>query len=131
MIVAPFTISKTKTQKGIDIYRIRLLCQGGHQPWTEENQPIEDVLEPNSIFTNKTKTITLSNGTKCILAEVNIKKTEILSMYDWHEIDNKDNETLCWRTFTFGVSGTTLWLPPIKNDCTPIIEEIYKLHAHI
>lgn len=131
MLVAPYTISKFKTNKGICIYRIKLLCQGGEQPWAEEEQPIEDVLEPNGIF-SKTVHSSIVNNTKCMFVEVDTTSTDMNSMYTWHELERSDKENLCWRTFTFGISGQNMWLPlPNKNECTPIIEQIYKLHSHI
>jgi hypothetical protein len=126
MIVAPFTYTSSQTQKGIQVHRINLLCQGGKQPWVEENQPIEDILEPNGIFTKQTTVIVLSGGEKCVLALVDTKKTDMTSMYSWHEIDIKDEENLCWRTFTFGTSGSTMWLPYPKDNCSLVIEAIYK-----
>lgn len=126
MIVAPFTYTTYETSKGIEIHRITLLCQGGKQPWIEETQPIKDVLEPNGIFTKKSTTIALTNGDKCVLALVDTKKTDMSSMYSWHELDIKDDENLCWRTFTFGTSSSTQWLWFPKDNCAQVIEEIYK-----
>lgn len=131
MIVAPFSVVKSKTPAGITVYRIRLMCQGGKTPWTEEQQPIDDVLHPNGIFAKKTKKVTLTNKQECILAEIDTNKTDMSSMYDWHEIDVNDSETLCWRTFTVGLSGKTVWLPSIQNDCTKIIEAICEYNADI
>jgi hypothetical protein len=126
MIVAPFIYSTYETSKGIQIHRINLLCQGGKYPWTEENQPIEDVLGPNGIFTKKSTTVTLPNGEKCVLVPVDTKKTDMSLMYTWHELDIKDEENLCWRTFTFGTSGTTQWLWCPNTNCSQVIEAIYK-----
>ena len=130
MLVAPYTVSKSKTDKGITVYRIKLLCQGGEQPWTEEEQPIEDVLEPNGIFSKSVHAFKM-NDTRCMLVEVDTTATDMSSMYTWQELKRSDKENLCWRTFTFGISGSTIWMPPVQNECTPIIEQIYKLHAHI
>lgn len=131
MIIAPFSIVKSQTPAGITIYRIRLMCQGGKMPWMEESQPIDDVLHPNSIFAKNTNKTIINNSQECILAEIDTHKTDMISMYDWHEIDVNDYETLCWRTFTIGLSGKTVWLPPLKNDCTPIIDAICKYYVDI
>lgn len=126
MIVAPFTYTTFQTEKGINIHRIQLLCQGGSQPWVEEAQPIKDVLEPNGIYSKQTTEIKLPNNQNCVLALVDTKKTDMSSMYTWHELDINDEENLCWRTFTFGTSGQTLWLPFPNDKCSQIIEAIYK-----
>lgn len=131
MIVAPFSIVKSQTPAGIIIYRIRLMCQGGKIPWIEESQAIDDILHPNGIFAKKIHKSTININQECILAEIDTCKTDMTTMYDWHEIDANDQETLCWRTFTFGVSGKTVWLPPLKNECTPIINAIYKYYVDI
>lgn len=131
MIVAPFIYTTHKTSKDIQIHRINLLCQGGKHPWVEETQPIEDVLEPNGIYTKKTMTVTLPSGETCILALVDTKKTDMTSMYSWHELDIQDEDNLCWRTCTFGTSGPTLWLSYPNNKFTHIIEAIYKNKALI
>lgn len=130
MIVAPFSIVKNQ-MSNITLYRIRLMCEGGKMPWMEESHDMDDILQPNGIFAKTTRKITINNNQECVLAEVDTCKTDMASMYDWHEIDSTDNETLCWRTFTFGISGKTLWLPPLKNDCTPIIDAIYKYYVDI
>ena len=131
MIVAPFTYSKTQTTNGIYIHRIRLLCQGGQTPWSEDSQPIDDILQPNGIYTKGTHTIELPTGQSCVLAEVDTQKTDMTSMYTWHEIEPSDSEMLCWRTFTFGTSGTHIWLPQPNTECFATIHEIYKIYAHI
>ena len=49
MIVIPFTCSIKQVSDALSIYTIQILCEGGQKPWTEDNQPLKKVLEPNDI----------------------------------------------------------------------------------
>jgi hypothetical protein len=125
MIIAPFTLAKNNTENNVTIYRIRILCMGGQYPWTEDEQPIEDILEPNGIYTKKVTNCKLSDGSLCALTEVDTQKTDMDSMYSWFEIEPTETETLCWRTFTFGMADKNVWLPIPMNNMKEIIQAIY------
>ena len=127
MIVAPYTYISSQTAKGIWIHRIQLLCQGGRTPWTEDEQPIEHVLEPNGLYASHVIRTTLPTGEPCILAQIDLPKTAISSMYTWNEIPYEDEDTLCWRSFTIGTTADKqMWLPPPNGPCAQIISNILK-----
>lgn len=117
MFIIPFThLKSTITQHQIHIHRFIILTIGGKKLWTENDllDPMNDILQPNGIFLEKPP-IKYNNYYLC---QVDIKKTDLNEFYKWEEIDLKDEECFCWRTFyTFG-NGLDLcsWLPIPKNE---------------
>lgn len=117
MFIIPFThLKSTITQHNIDINRFTILTLGGKHLWTENDSLdlINDILHPNGIFLTKSP-IKYKNYYLC---EVDILKTDLNDFYKWEEIELKDEECFCWRTFyTFG-NGLDLcsWLPIPENE---------------
>jgi hypothetical protein len=132
MFIIPFTYEKTTLQNPkITIHRFIILTIGGKQLWTENDSldPIHDILHPNQIYL-KSSFIKYENYYLC---EVDITKTDLNEFYKWEEIELKDDECFCWRTFyTFGTDlDLSNWLPIPKNESLelqPIFKQIISSH---
>lgn len=126
MFIIPFTYHKTTLQNPkITIHRFIILTIGGKQLWTENDSldPIHDILHPNQIYL-ETPPIKYENYYLC---QVDITKTDMNEFYKWDEIELKDEECFCWRTFyTFGTEfDLSNWLPIPKNESLEL-ESIFK-----
>lgn len=128
MFIIPFTYHKTILENHkIFIHRFTILTIGGKQLWMENDSlhPIHDILQPNQIYLEKPP-IKYNNYYLC---QVDIKKTNLNEFYKWEEIELKEEECFCWRTFyTFGTElDLSNWLPIPKNeslDLQSIFEKI-------
>ena len=121
MIIIPFTHTIHAVSDQLNLHTINILCEGGYTPWTEDNQPIQDVLQPNDIYEK-----TIENIQTCYYVNVDVQKTDIRSMYMWNEIDPIDRETLCWRSFMIFVNpDKTIWLSMPDISLTPLIPYLH------
>lgn len=132
MIIVPYVHSKTEqTLKNIVMHRITILCQGGCTLWTEDDQSIKNILEPNGLISCNI-TIHTINGIDYTFVKVDPEHTDMKSMYTWNEIPLTDMETLCWRSFYVGVKESIEWLPAIADlQFNPILSDILKTECVI
>jgi hypothetical protein len=115
MFIIPFT-HKIVSLNQIQVHVFTILTIAGKYLWKENNSLhiINDILTPNDIYL-------LNKPIKhkdLYLCEVDSKKTELDNFYKWDEIDSKEEETFCWRTFyTFGQQQNDMsWLPIPSNE---------------
>jgi hypothetical protein len=131
MFIIPFTYLKsTITQHQINIHRFIILTIGGNQLWTENDSldPTHDILEPNGIFLEKPPI----NYKNYYLCQVDILKTNLNDFYKWDEIELKDKECFCWRTFyTFGNElDLSSWLPIPENESLGLTSLFQKMISY-
>jgi len=92
---------------------IKILTIGGKYLWEEsENFDINtDILEPNDIFVkNPPKIAPLFSS--YYLCEVDTNKTSLNDFYKWDELQITDEETFCWRSYTYLTdNASNIWLP--------------------
>jgi hypothetical protein len=131
MIIVPYAYSSTKVSNEITRHTIKILCEGGRKLWSEDEQPLKDILEPNDIYYDSVKQ---HKDDKHIfhLVKVNTEKTDISSMFSWNEIEYSDNSTLCWITLTLCTnSDNSVWLPLPGMPFQYIANVILKTEHHI
>lgn len=112
MLIVPHYITSVK--KGDKtIYSIRILTEGGNSLWSEENQPIQDVLIPNDLFSSRIKTVKTSKHT-VHYCEIDTTKTDVHQMWDWTE--TSDPSIHCWRTFHYTLIGKQPFMSVPVNE---------------
>lgn len=101
MFIIPYIRTKT-AYNNILVNVIKILTIGGKSLWEEDNSfdINTDILEPNEIFVKSPPKIAplLSSHYLC---EVDIHKTALNNFYKWDELPNTDNETFCWKSYTY------------------------------
>lgn len=108
MKVIPFILKESSLPK-LKVYKISVfLSHGGQSIWeVEDDSPIEEHLESNGLFVEKT----LQKG-DCIYCKIDTKKTKLSDFYSWKEIQEDPTKKLyeCWRDyFYFFDSSNAEW----------------------
>jgi hypothetical protein len=138
MIIVPYIhTSYYSKHTNKTIHKVKILCQGGSQLWIEDDviekniddYLINNILSENGLFCINNKFHRV--GLNTFLCPIDTKKTDMSIMYNWHELEMEDNETLSWCTYIVitnpNETGETLfWLksPSIHKDFNYIIENI-------
>jgi hypothetical protein len=112
MFIIPY-IRNVTTYNNILVNVIKILTIGGKYLWEEgKNFDINtDILEPNDIFVKNPPKIAplLSLHYLC---EVDTTKTSLNDFYKWDELSITDEETFCWRSYTYLTDiDSNMWLP--------------------
>ena len=100
MFIIPY-ILKTTVHYNIHVNVLKILTIGGRYLWEESDELdiCQDILEPNSITTHTPYTHTsLPNYYLC---EVDTNKTILTDFYKWDELSLTDEETFCWKAYTY------------------------------
>lgn len=129
-IIIPYIHYAKTISNDLTCHTIRILCEGGRTFWNESIQSksidkeVKSILESNDIHSTTPFWRTNENK-EIIFVEVNTKKTDMTSMYDWNECDYEDTETLCWRTFRVLInSDKTPWLSVSEEPFSKVINSI-------
>lgn len=115
MFIIPFT-HNIIDQNTFKINVIKLLTIGGNSLWEENNSLNldKDILNPNDIYKRGTQ-IKFDKNT--YLCEVDCEKTNISDFYNWDEIDLKDTDTFCWRSYFYLTGNDNIsWLNIPENE---------------
>lgn len=111
MFIIPY-IHRTTTHNNMIVNIFKILTIGGKYLW-EESDGLNidtDILEPNGIYiTGPVKTISkLSTHSLC---EIDSNKTTLTEFYKWEELPFNDEETFCWKTYTYLTdTNENIWL---------------------
>lgn len=112
MFIIPY-IRKTTLHNNMLINVFKILTIGGKNIWEESNglDIDTDILEPNGIF--RTGSIaTISKLPTYYLCEIDSNKTALTEFYKWEELPISDEETFCWKTYTYLTdTNENIWLP--------------------
>jgi len=124
MLIIPYTHTK-KTLRNRVFHTVRILLEGGKSPWKEGKgcRPIEDALEPNSLFVARPPH---TRGDR-VFAPIDETRTDMKSMYQWSELPLTDNDTLCWRTFYYVTDSAGVpWIqmPTLPSSLNELVNDI-------
>jgi hypothetical protein len=110
MYLIPF-VHRSSTLAGKTVHTVRILLEGDRL-WHEE--AMEAALEENGLVLKALESfpILTLEGKSCVLAAIDIEKTDLSSMYSAEELDSADRETHRWCTFHLVFQNGALWLPP-------------------
>ena len=131
MYIVPYTHTYSKNPLGSLLYHtIDVLVQGSCTTslWEEETSDVKALLESNDIYSTH-----LFVSGPVTYANVDLKKTNMSSMYRWTELSVTDTDTLCWRRFKHITEGGAAWLPvppPFRVLLDTIIEREAKGRSH-
>jgi len=104
MYIVPYYVKQvTKAEK--TIYTVHILTEGGTRLWSESEQPLPEVLEPNELVATSSKQI----GADLWLCQIDPVKTNISAMYQWHELPMA-SDTHCWRQFHYITTDSSPFL---------------------
>lgn len=101
MLIVPYIFTEKHLPNKMIQQTIKLLCQGGTEPWIEDDiQVLEDALVPNGIY-GKLSGIGIDEMGDRFFFTVCPQKTQLADMYTYDElaVDLHQQDTLCWRTF--------------------------------
>ena len=117
MYIVPYFIShKQKFNK--QYYTIHILTEGGTRIWSDTDTDIAAALEPNELIAQKTERILLQ-GQIIWFCQIDPIKTDIRSMYQWHELPFI-SDSHCWRQFYYILDGSTPFMSvPAAEQLAP------------
>ena len=117
MLIIPYYITSVK-KADKTIYSIRVLTEGGNSLWSEEDQPVQDVLVPNDLFSSNIKTVK-TNDQSVHYCGIDTTKTDVSQMWDWTE--TSDSSIHCWRTFYYTLVGKQPFMSiPVNEMLIPL-----------
>jgi hypothetical protein len=122
MFIIPYIRTKT-AYNNILVNVIKILTISGKNLWEENNEfdIITDILEPNDIFL-KNKPKNIPSLPSYYICEVDVSKTALNNFYKWDELPITDEETFCWKSYTYLTDiENNMWLPipdtTMLSDC--------------
>lgn len=112
MYLIPF-VHRSGTLAGKTVHTVRILLEG-NRLWCEE--AMDAALEENGLILKTMDASSLPiltlEGKSCVLAAIDVNKTDLSSMYSAEELDSGDKETHRWCTFHLVFQNSAMWLPP-------------------
>lgn len=109
MFIIPY-IHTVTPHNNLLVNVIKILTIGGKYLWEESNGLIieTDILESNGIHILGAPKLLRPNHYLC---KVDIHKTALNEFYNWNEISLADEETFCWKSYTYLTdSDKNMWL---------------------